>query len=80
VPLRTLIALKMLFVGTSMPGLTRTSENVGKDVNGNGAIDITANPIEVNPNYDFRVDRAGRRFRIEEQLVWRVTVTASLNF
>lgn len=57
-----------------------TSENIGKDVNGNGTIDISSAPQEINPNYDFRVDRVGRRFRMQEQLVWRIQVTATLNF
>lgn len=57
-----------------------TSENIGKDQNGNGTIDISSNPLEINPNYDFRVDRTGRRFRMQEQLVWRIVVTATLNF
>lgn len=57
-----------------------TSENIGKDINGNGTIDISSAPQEINPNYDFRVDRVGRRFRMQEQLIWRIQVTATLNF
>jgi hypothetical protein len=57
-----------------------TMENIGKDINGNGTIDISSAPQEINPNYDFRVDRVGRRFRMQEQLVWRIQVTATLNF
>jgi hypothetical protein len=57
-----------------------TNESIGKDQNGNGTIDISSNPVEINPNYDFRVDRVGRRFRMQEQLVWRLMVTATLNF
>ncbi len=57
-----------------------TSENIGRDVNGNGTIDISSAPLEVNPNYDFRVDRVGRRFRMQEQLIWRIQVTATLSF
>lgn len=57
-----------------------TSENIGKDINGNQTIDISSAPQEINPNYDFRVDRVGRRFRMQEQLVWRIQVTATLNF
>jgi hypothetical protein len=57
-----------------------TNENIGKDLNKNGAIDIGANPIEINPNYDNRVDRVGRRFRIEEQFLFNVKVTATFNF
>lgn len=57
-----------------------TNENIGKDTNGNGTVDISSAPQEINPNYDFRVDRVGRRFRVQEQLVWRIQVTATLNF
>jgi hypothetical protein len=57
-----------------------TLETVGRDENANGTIDVASNPIELNPNYDFRIDRAGRRFRMQEQVVFRVMVTATLNF
>lgn len=57
-----------------------TSETIGKDLNGSGGIDLSATPLEINPNYDFRVDRTGRRFRVQEQLVWRVQVAVTLNF
>lgn len=59
-----------------------TMENIGKDFvePRNGTVDVTANPVELNPNYDHRVDRVGRRFRIEEQYVFNIQVTASFNF
>lgn len=63
-----------------------TNENIGKDfvveANGktNGTVDISTHPEEINPNYDFRVDHQGRRFRIEEQYVFRILVTANFNF
>lgn len=57
-----------------------TNENIGKDLNGNGTVDVTANPDEINPNYDYRIDRVGRRFRLEQQYVWRIMVTATFNF
>jgi hypothetical protein len=57
-----------------------TNESVGRDENGNGAVDVTANPIELNPTYDFRVDSTGRRFRMQDQLVWRLQIIATLNF
>jgi hypothetical protein len=59
---------------------TLTSENIGKDLDGNGTVDITANPNEVSPLFDYRIDRVGRRFRIEEMFVVRATVQASFNF
>lgn len=57
-----------------------TNENIGKDLNGNGVVDVSTAPQEINPNYDFRVDRVGRRFRIEQQFLFRVQVTATFNF
>jgi hypothetical protein len=47
---------------------------------GNGVVDVTSAPEEINPNYDFRVDRVGRRFRIEQQYIFRIQITATLNF
>ena len=57
-----------------------TNENIGKDLTGNGTVDVSTNPEEINPNYDFRIDRVGRRFRIEQQFIFRVQVTATFNF
>ena len=57
-----------------------TNENIGKDLTGNGTVDVSTNPEEINPNYDFRIDRVGRRFRIEQQYVFRLQVTATFNF
>lgn len=57
-----------------------TNENIGKDLTGNGTVDVSTNPEEINPNYDFRVDRVGRRFRLEQQYLFRVQVTATFNF
>jgi hypothetical protein len=57
-----------------------TNESVGQDTNGNGTVDITTNPGEVNPNYDWRVDRPGRRFRISEEAIFTINATASFNF
>lgn len=59
---------------------TLTSENIGKDLDGNGTVDITANPKEISPLFDYRVDRVGRRFRIQEATTLRVFVQASFNF
>lgn len=57
-----------------------TNENIGKDWSGNGTVDITDHPDEINPNYDFRVDRVGRRFRVTESWQFRIIVTANFNF
>lgn len=42
---------------------TLTDETVGKDLDGNGTVDVLATPGEVNPNFDFRSDVVSRRFR-----------------
>src|SRR5581483_6594674 len=51
-----------------------TNENIGKDLNGNNVVDVTTNPAEINPNYDYRLDRVGRRFRMEEDFTVRAMV------
>ncbi len=56
-----------------------TNENVGKDLNGTGSVE-TSVPEEFNPTYDQRVDRPGRRFRVQEQFLFRIQVTATFNF
>ncbi len=62
-----------------------TNESVGTDLNkpgevGYGTIDPIGNPSELNPNFDSRIDRVGRRFRISEQMVFTINVSASFNF
>lgn len=61
---------------------TLTSENIGKDLVEplNGTVDVTTNPQEVSPNFDYRIDRVGRRFRIEEYFITRAMVQVSFNF
>jgi hypothetical protein len=61
---------------------TLTSENIGKDFvePTNGTVDVTLHPQEVSPNFDYRVDRVGRRFRIQEDFGFSVNVQASFNF
>ena len=57
-----------------------TNENIGKDLTGNGTVDITTNPEEINPNYDSRIDRVGRRFRLEQNFIFKIMITATFNF
>ncbi len=57
-----------------------TNEGIGKDLNGDGVIQITDAPQEVNPNLDWRVDRVGRRFRIAETTIFKVNVVATFSF
>lgn len=62
-----------------------TSEQVGKDLNKSTTVEVStcATPAgcpEVNPNFDWRVDRVGRRFRIAETSIFTLQATASFNF
>ncbi len=61
-----------------------TNEQVGRDLNGNGVVDPQPNEFglrpELNPNFDWRADRVGRRFRISETSVFTLRATASFNF
>jgi hypothetical protein len=57
-----------------------TSEQPGEDFNKNGTIDFTGSPGEINPNYDWRVDHPGRRFRITESSTFKVFVQATFAF
>jgi len=59
---------------------TLTSEMIGKDLDGDRTVDITANPREINPTYDFRTDVVSRRFRAVESFVFRAEISARLNF
>ncbi len=59
---------------------TLTGEALGKDLDGDGTVDVTANPREVNPSYDFRADVVSRRFRAVETFVFRVDISARINF
>jgi len=63
-----------------------TNENVGNDLNGNGRVDLPATPStpdntgELNPNYDFRWDGVGRRFRISQVNDFYFSATGVLTF
>jgi hypothetical protein len=57
-----------------------TDEKIGKDVDGNGSVDITKNPAELNPNFDYRTDFVSRRFLATESKDFRLDVTATLRF
>lgn len=48
--------------------------------NGAGSAPGYSEPEKVNPTYDYRVDRTGRRFVMKDQYVFRVQVTATFNF
>ncbi|MFY0522444.1 hypothetical protein ACN28I_04245 [Archangium gephyra] len=57
-----------------------TDEKIGKDLDGNGTVDITGNPEELNPNFDYRTDFVSRRFHATESKDWRLDVSATLRF
>jgi len=57
-----------------------TDEKIGKDLDGNGSVDITANPTELNPNFDYRTDFVSRRFHATESKDFRLDVSATLRF
>lgn len=57
-----------------------TAETVGKDINGNGSVDVTSDPGELNPTYDFRVDTVGRRFRLSDASRLRLSAMITLAF
>jgi hypothetical protein len=59
-----------------------TSETIGQDLNGSQSVDISkdADLHELNPNFDNRMDRIGRRFRMAEQMIFKINVSASFNF
>ncbi|MBL8956980.1 MAG: hypothetical protein JNK82_39775 [Myxococcaceae bacterium] len=61
-----------------------TSENIGKDFSGDGQVNLPGSPMaaapEVSPNFDYRIDRVGRRFRIEEMFVMRGFIQVSFSF
>lgn len=59
---------------------TLSDEPIGQDFNKNGVIDLTTNPIELNPSFDYRVDAVSRRFRAQDAMSFRLDITASFNF
>jgi hypothetical protein len=57
-----------------------TDEKIGKDLNGNGAVDLDDNPAEINPNFDFRTDFVSRRFYVSESRTFRLDLQATFSF
>jgi hypothetical protein len=61
-----------------------TTESIGKDLNGNGTIDISGGrgipAPEQNPTYDFRLDQPGHRLRAENVLIWGVAGSLAVSF
>ncbi|HEY3446998.1 MAG TPA: hypothetical protein VGK67_11570 [Myxococcales bacterium] len=64
-----------------------TSEPVGKDLDGacrgdasSRCVDLDNHSGEISPNFDFRYDMPGRRFRITEVTVFQIMATGVVNF
>jgi hypothetical protein len=57
-----------------------TDEKIGKDMDGNGTVDLTDNPREINPNFDFRTDYVSRRFHATESRVFNFELSATFRF
>ena len=57
-----------------------TDEKIGKDLDGNGSVDLTDNPAEINPNFDFRTDFVSRRFHASESRDIRIELSGTLSF
>jgi hypothetical protein len=61
-----------------------TNESIGKDLNGDGVIDVSGGrgipAPEQNPTYDFRLDQPGRRLKAENVLIWGVAGSLALSF
>ena len=59
-----------------------TGETIGVDLDGTGLVELTRDSVnpEQNPNYDFRWDQPGRRFRMTETTLFGLQFIGELNF
>ncbi|WP_257450645.1 hypothetical protein [Archangium lipolyticum] len=57
-----------------------TDEQIGKDIDKSGTVDITTNPAEINPNFDYRTDFVSRRFYATESKDFRLELSATFSF
>ncbi|MFN7132163.1 MAG: hypothetical protein ACK4N5_08775 [Myxococcales bacterium] len=64
-----------------------TNESVGKDLDGackgdtsSRCVDLDNRANEINPNFDFRYDMPGRRFRISEVNTFNIMARAMISF
>ncbi|HYX93311.1 MAG TPA: hypothetical protein VE782_17220 [Myxococcaceae bacterium] len=73
------IVLKALTTLLASTEYTLTQEQVGKDVSGDGKVQLD-NPQELNPNFDWRYDAVSRRFRMNEAFTFRIDLTATFSF
>lgn len=56
-----------------------TDEKIGNDTDGSGFVDLN-NPVERNPNFDYRTDFVSRRFYAAESKDFRLDVSATFSF
>ena len=64
---------------------TLTDESIGKDLpdsfgRTNGTVDVTANPRELNPSFDWRTDLVGHRLRATENWNFGLFINATASF
>ena len=57
-----------------------TGESLGRDGSWPGPTEVAANPSLMNPNFDWRYDAPGRRFRISEVSLFRMSFGGTLRF
>ncbi len=57
-----------------------TAEPFGEDLDENGRIDPEDNPLEVNPNFDYRTDYVSRQFRVTQSTTFRFDLGVSFTF
>jgi hypothetical protein len=57
-----------------------TGESLGRDGSWPSAGDVAADPTAMNPNFDWRYDAPGRRFRISEVSVFQLAFAGVLQF
>jgi hypothetical protein len=59
---------------------TITNEAPGKDISGTGSVNLTQGSLDINPNFDYRVDAPGRQFRVNDSFLFELKATISLIF
>lgn len=59
---------------------TLTSEELGRDLDGNGEVNPNVGSPELNPSFDWRYDLVSRRFRAVESTTFRFDLSATFNF
>jgi hypothetical protein len=57
-----------------------TNESTGKDLSGTGSVNLTPGSLDINPNFDYRVDAPGRQFRASDAFLFDLKATVTLMF